>query len=75
MFTNKEPDHEAHRVESYFEIHKSKKAILHLILTDRRRENILPDEKDQVRIQHAKPSKRFEKIDKRTPEELKATWD
>jgi hypothetical protein len=40
MFTNKEPDHEAHRVESYFEIHKSKKAILHLILTDRRREHI-----------------------------------
>jgi hypothetical protein len=41
MSVNKDPNHVAHKISKYFEMHRSKKAILHLIKPDQTREEVL----------------------------------
>ena len=41
MSLNKEPSHIAHTLAKYFEIHRAKRAVLHLIRPDKTREEIL----------------------------------
>jgi len=61
--------HMAYRVEKFFEINMSKRAVLHLIRPDIMRKEVLQEEKNAIKIKGAKKSTRFDKVDKRTPEE------
>jgi hypothetical protein len=46
MYTNKDTKNLSHKVANYFQINKSKKAILHLIYTNKTRVHISDEEKD-----------------------------
>ena len=48
MSLNREPSHIAHTLANYFEIHRSKKAILHLSKPDKTRRHLLPEEKNYI---------------------------
>ena len=61
--------HMAYRVEKFFEINMSKRAVLHLIRPDIMRKDVLQEEKTAIAIKCAKKSTRFDNVDKRTPEE------
>ena len=56
----------AHTVAMYFEIHREKRAVLHLIKPDRGRQSTVPEEENYLKIPTAKPSGRFQGGDKRS---------
>lgn len=53
MSLNKEPSHIAHTLAKYFEIHRAKRAVLHLIRPDILRKEILPEERNFIKIKGA----------------------
>lgn len=56
----------AHTVAMYFEIHRAKRATLHLIRPNRRRKNIVPEEENYLKIYKGKKSHRFQGGEKKT---------
>ena len=67
--------HMAYRVEKFFEINMSKRAVLHLIRPNIMRKDVLQEEKTAIAIKCAKKSTRFDNVDKRTPEERRRNID
>jgi hypothetical protein len=53
MSLNKESSHIAHTLAKYFEIHRAKRAVLHLIKPDKIRDEILQEERGFIRIKGA----------------------
>lgn len=75
MSLNKEPSHIAHTLAKYFEIHRAKRAVLHLIRPDKMRDEILQEERGFIKIKGAQKTMRFAGEDKRTFDEIKAERD
>ena len=75
MSLNKEPSHIAHTLAKYFEIHRAKRAVLHLIKPDMLRKDLLPEEKGFIKIKGAQKTMRFAGEDKRTFDEIKKERD
>mmetsp|Transcript_16020 Transcript_16020/g.24852 ORF Transcript_16020/g.24852 Transcript_16020/m.24852 type:complete len:174 (+) Transcript_16020:689-1210(+) len=75
MSLNKEPAHVAHTLANYFEIHRSKRAMLHLVMPDKTRRGVLPEEKNYIQIRGVAKTSRFEGGDKRSFEEILAERD
>lgn len=55
--------HMAFKVEKFFEINMSKRAVLHLMRPDIMRKEVLMEEKSAIAIKGAKRSTRFDKVD------------
>ena len=53
----------AYRVEKFFEINMSKRAVLHLMRPEIMRRDVLMEEKTAVAIKGVKRSTRFDKVD------------
>jgi hypothetical protein len=53
MSLNKESSHIAHNLAKYFEIHRAKRAVLHLIKPDKIRDEIVQEERGFIRIKGA----------------------
>lgn len=53
----------AFKVEKFFEINMSKRAVLHLMRPDIMRKEVLMEEKSAIAIKGAKRSTRFDKVD------------
>jgi len=48
MTLNGTPEHPAHTIAKYFEIHRAKKQILHLVIPDKIRREVLHEEKNNM---------------------------
>lgn len=59
----------AHRVAMYFEIHRDKRAVMHLIRPDSKRRETVAQEENYLKIFKGKESKRFRGGDKRSLKE------
>jgi hypothetical protein len=75
MSLNGESSHIAHTLAKYFEIHRAKRAVLHLIKPEKDRTEILPEEKNFIKIKGASKTNRFAGADKRTYDEIKRERD
>ena len=71
MSLNKEPTHIAHTLADYFEIHRSKKAILHLIKPNQFRRKIYSEEKNFIKIKTATVSTHCKVKEQKSQEEVK----
>jgi hypothetical protein len=65
MKLTSDPNHIAHTVSKYFEINRSKRAVLHLIRPLKTRREVFYEEKTLVTIKGAKKNTRFEVKDTR----------
>jgi hypothetical protein len=75
MSLNGESSHIAHTLAKYFEIHRAKRAVLHLIRPNILRTEILPEEMGFIKIKGAQKTNRFAGEDKRTFDEIKKERD
>mmetsp|Transcript_473 Transcript_473/g.930 ORF Transcript_473/g.930 Transcript_473/m.930 type:complete len:336 (+) Transcript_473:387-1394(+) len=75
MTLNKEPTHIAHTLAKYFEIHRAKTAVLHLVKPEKTRRELYPEEKSFIQIKGVAKTSRFEGGDKRSFEEIKKDVD
>jgi hypothetical protein len=69
MSLNEEPTHLAHTVSKFFEINRSKRAVLHLIKPDKNRRKIYEDEMPLIKVFGAEKASRFEGVDKRSKDD------
>jgi len=69
MSLNEDQSHIAHEVAKFFEINRSKRAVLHLIKPDKNRRKIYEDENPLIKIFGAEKTNRFEGGEKRSKEE------
>lgn len=69
MSLNEEQSHVAHTVSKFFEINRSKRAVLHLIKPDKNRRSIYQDERPLIKIFGAEKTSRFEGGDKQSKED------
>ena len=70
MSLNKDEIHMAHTLANYFEINRSKRAILHLIIPDRKRKKLLAEELGNIKIKNATKSMKFANVEKKSIEVL-----
>jgi hypothetical protein len=70
MTLNSDPSHQAHTLAKYFEIHRAKRAILHLVKPDRTRQSVYAEEKSSLILKGSKKTSRFEGGDKRPFHEI-----
>lgn len=75
MTLNKEPQHVAHTLAKYFEIHRAKRAVLYLVRPEKNRRDNYPEEQSGIKIKGAAKTNRFEGGDKRSFEEIKREVD
>lgn len=60
MSLNEEESHVAHKVSKFFEINRSKRAVLHLIKPDKTRRKFFDDERPLIKIYGAEKSSRID---------------
>jgi hypothetical protein len=65
----------AHTISQYFEIHRSKKAILLLVQPELNRKQIKEEEKMYIKIKGAQTTSRFERGDNKSADQIKAHKD
>lgn len=68
MHLNEDENHIANKVEKFFEIHRVKRPVLHLIRKNIYRRELYEAEKVNLRITHAELDNRFINTDKRSIE-------
>ena len=72
MSLNKEENHIAHTICQYFEINRAKRAVLLLVRPDTTRQELFPEESTYIQIKGASKTKRFDRGDKRSFDEIQA---
>jgi hypothetical protein len=72
MSLNQDETHQAHTISKYFEINRSKRAVLFLVKKQTERKEIYDEERANLTIKHGVKTKRFDKKDERSPEEIEA---
>ena len=70
MSLNEEQSHLAHTVSKFFEINRSKRAVLHLIKPDKNRRKLCEDEKPLIKIFGAEKTVRFDGGDKKNKDDI-----
>lgn len=70
MSLNRDEGHVAKTLSKYFEINRSKRATLLLIKPDKEQKEVSQEERQFLRVKHAKKTNRFQRDDDRTPDQI-----